>query len=161
MACDGHCIRARAGFTLLEVLIASIILGLGLAGILASMSNSQKLMQSMPDIMTAQEVMDLGDMAYPLDEVQDEEDIDVQEQSVDDLWRVVAGDHGPRLTSEQRDKYHGFRWERERVEKNPSEDDLKRRKYLHLVRVTVRWGDRFAGERNEESYVTLWRDPNK
>lgn len=149
----------KRGFTLLEVLLASIILGLGLTGILVSMSNSQKLMQSMPDIMTAQEMMDLGDMAYPLEEVTDPDDLDVNEQSVDDLWRIVAGDHGPRLTNEQREKYHGFRWERERIEKHPNEDDLKRIGNLHRVRVTVRWGDRFAGEKNEESYVTVWREP--
>ena len=151
----------RRGFTLLEVLLASIILGLGLTGILISLGNSQKLMQSMPDTITAQEVMDIGDMAYPLEEVKDVDDIDVQEQRFEELWRTVAGDHGPRLTSEQREKYHGFTWERERVEKNPNSDDLKRLGYLHLVRVTVRWGDRFAGEKNEESYVTVWREPDK
>ena len=151
----------RKGFTLLEVLLASIILGLGLAGILVSISQSQRFMQTMPDIVTAQEVMDMGEMAYPLSEVKEVDDIKVGEQSVDDLWRIIAGSHGPRLTREQREKYHGFRWERELVEEHQNEDDLKRVGYLHLVRITVRWGDRFLGERTEESYVTLWRDPSK
>lgn len=151
----------RRGFTLLEVLLASIILGLGLAGILVSVAQSQRFMQTMPDMLTAQEVMDLGDMAYPLAEVEDEKDLDVQECDVDELWRIIAGDHGPRLTNEQREKYHGYTWERERVERNMSEDDQKRLGYLHAVRVTVRWGDRFRGEKNSDSYVTVWRDPNK
>ncbi len=151
----------RKGFTLLEVLLAAVILGFGLAGILVSLSQAQRFMQTMPDLITAQEVMDMGDMAYPLSDVSDVDDLDVAECDVDDLWKIIAGDHGPHLTYEQRQKYHGFRWMRERVEANPDDDELKRLGYLYLVRITVRWGDRFIGERNEESYVTVWRDPSK
>ena len=149
----------RRGFTLLEVLLAAVILGMGLAGLLVAMSQSQRLMQTMPDMMTAQEVMDMGDMAYPLAEVEDEDDIDVRETRVDELWRIIAGDHGPRMTNEQEEKYHGFRWSRERIDPNMNDDDLKRLGYLHRVRVTGTWGDRFRGEKSSESYVTLWRDP--
>ena len=151
----------RRGFTLLEVLLAAVILGMGLAGLLVAMSQSQRLMQTMPDMMTAQEVMDMGDMAYPLSEVTDEKDLDVKEVRVDELWRIIAGDHGPRLTREQNEKYHGYRWEREDLDENASAKDLERLGYLHRVRVTVTWGDRFRGKKNSESYVTLWRDPEK
>lgn len=151
----------RRGFTLLEVLLATVILGLGIAGILVSMTQSQSMMQTTPDLMTAQEVMDMGEMAYPLSEVKEEDDLDVQECRVDELWRIIAGDHGPRMTNEQQEKYHGFRFSRERVEKNMKDDDLKRLGYLHPVRLTVKWGDRFMGEKKEISYVMLWRDPSK
>ena len=59
----------RRGFTLLEVLLAAIILGSGLAAILVSMSQAQRMMLASSRQETAQEVMDLGEMAYPLADV--------------------------------------------------------------------------------------------
>ena len=56
----------RRGFTLLEVLLATIILGTGLAAILVSMSQSQRMMLSSSYLQTAQEGMDFGVMAYPV-----------------------------------------------------------------------------------------------
>ena len=146
----------KAGFTLLEVLLASIILGFGLTGILMSMSQSQKMMLSQTEIETAQEVMDLGEMAYPLEEVTDESDLDVRETRATELWDLVSEE---RLTDEQRDKFHGFTWERENLDKNPSADDLKRMNNLYRVRITVTWGARGQGrgKKEQESYVTLWR----
>lgn len=150
----------RRGFTLLEVLLASIMLGFGLAGILVALSQGQRLMRTMPDLIAAQEVMDLGDMAYPLSEVKKVEKLDVREQSVDDLWRTIVGDqNSANLTREQREKYYGFTWSRQCLDANLSDDDLMRLGNLRRVRVTVEWGDRFRGIRNSESYVTVWRDP--
>ena len=150
----------RSGFTLVEVLIASIILGTGLAGILVAMSQAQRLMLSQSEVETAQEVMDLGEMAYPLEDVEDEDDIDVRETRATELWDLVSEE---RLTNEQSDKFHGYTWERENIDRNMSDDDVKRMNRLYRVRITVTWGERGRGrgKKQQESYVTLWRKPDK
>jgi len=146
------------GFTLLEVLLASIILSLGLAGLLASMQQAQQMMLSTTGLETAQEVMDLGDMAYPLEDVEDpDKDLDVQETKAEELWQKITDIH---LTRAQREKFHGYTWEREALNRKDKEEDIKRLGNLYTVRVTVRWGDRFRGDGEKESYVTFWRKPD-
>lgn len=148
----------RRGFTLLEVLLATIILGTGLAAILVSMSQSQRMMLSSSYLQTAQEVMDLGDMAYPLADVKDpDRDLDVPETKASELWDIVAGSHGPKLTREQEDKYHEYTWERVALNRNDSEEEIARLGNLYTVRVIVRWGNGRTSKREEESYVTFWR----
>ena len=148
----------RRGFTLLEVLLAAVILGFGLTTILVSMSQSQKMMLSSTYLETAQEVMDLGDMAYPLSDVQDpDKDLDVPETKATELWEKIAGD--VRLTRAQEEKFHGYTWEREALNRKANEDELKRLGNLYTVLVTVRWGDRRRGDGEEESYITFWRKP--
>ncbi len=148
----------RRGFTLLEVMIAAIILGSGLTVILVSMSQSQRMMLSQVDVETAQEVMDLGEMAYPLEDVKNEDDLDVKETKATELWDMISEE---RLTSEQEEKLHGYTWERENLDRNPSDDDIKRMNNLYRVRITVVWGERGRGSggKQQESYVTLWRKP--
>ena len=149
----------RRGFTLLEVLLAALILGLGLTSVLVSMSQSQKMMISSTYLETAQEVMDLGEMAYPLSDVQDpDRDLDVRETKATELWEMIAG-HNARLTRAQEEKFHGYTWEREALNRNIGDEEMKRLGNLYTVLVTVRWGDRRRGNGEEESYVTFWRKP--
>ncbi|MBR1921451.1 MAG: type II secretion system protein [Kiritimatiellae bacterium] len=148
----------RGGFTLLEVLLAAVILGAGLAAILVSMSQSQKMMLASTSIETAQEVMDLGEMAYPLANVTDpDRDLDVRETKASELWDIVAGAKGPKMSREQEEKFHGYTWERVALNRQDSDDDIRRLGNLYTVRVVVRWGDNRRGSHDEESYVTFWR----
>ena len=147
------------GVTILEVLLATIILAFGLAGILVSLSQSQQLMQSVPELETAQEVMDLGEMAYPLSSVTDKDEIDVGETRASELWDIVSDE---RMSDVQEEKMHGFTWERELVDDHITDDELKQFNNLRRVRITVTWGDRGrgSGRKKSESYIVLWRDPS-
>ena len=146
----------RRGFTLLEVLLAALILGLGMTAILVSMMQAQKTMLGSAYLETAQEVMDLGDMAYPLSYVSNPDlQLDVAETKATELWEMISDE---RLTNEQEEKFHGYTWERECLNLH-DEDEIERLGGLYVVRVTVRWGDRFRSHGESESYVTLWRKP--
>lgn len=149
----------RSGFTLLEVLLSAIILGLGLTAVLVSMSNSQKMMLASTELQTAQEVMDLGDMAYPLSDVKDpERDLDVRETKATELWDMISKE---RLTNAQEDKYHGYTWEREALNLRDDDEKIKRLGNLYKVRITVKWDNDRRGNHQEESYVTFWRKPEE
>lgn len=142
------------GFTLLEVLLAALILGLGLTGILVSMQQAQKTMLGSTYLETAQEVMDLGDMAYPLSFVTDpDQQLDVAETKATELWSMISDE---RLSNAQEERFHTFTWERECVNKNDS-DEIERLGGLYMVRITVRWGSGFTQKRESESYITFWR----
>ena len=145
----------RRGFTLLEVLLATLILGLGLTTILVSMTQAQKTMLGSAYLETAQEVMDLGEMAYPLSLVDDPMNLDVGEVKATELWEIVSD---ARLTNAQEEKLHGYTWERECLNLHDDEE-IERLGGLYVVRVTVRWGDRFRSHGESESYITFWRKP--
>jgi prepilin-type N-terminal cleavage/methylation domain-containing protein len=148
------------GFTLLEILLAAVILGFGLAGILVSMSQAQRMMLSATDYETVQEVMDLGDMAYPLADVTDpENELDVVETKATELWEMISD---VRLTRAQEEKFHGYTWEREALNRKDDEE-IERMGGLYTVRITVRWGARGqgSGKMQQESYVTFWRKPSE
>ena len=143
------------GFTLLEVLIASIILGVGLAGILVSMSQAQRMMLSSTGLETAQEVMDLGEMAYPLEDITDpDSELEVRETKATELWDMITDE---RMTDEQEEKFHGYTWERECL--NLKDEDELKRLGCYVLKVTVTWGSRGRGSglKQQESYITLLR----
>ena len=146
----------RRGFSLLEVMIATIILSFGLSAALLAMSLAQKTMLGGVRYETAQEVMDMGEMAYPLDDIRDpSRDLDVSEKKVSELWSMISDE---RMTSAQEEKFKGYYWRREWINKH-DDKEIARLGGLHVLRVTVTWGDRFRGRPETDGYVTFWRKP--
>ena len=58
--------RFRAGFTLMEVLIAAVMLAVGCIAILSCMMQCQRMMLASKRFESAQLVLQLGDMAHPI-----------------------------------------------------------------------------------------------
>ncbi len=145
----------KKGFTLIEIVIATVILGLGMGTILFSVSQSQKTMLGASYQSVVQEVFDLGEMAYPISEVKDEDELDISELKASELWEIISKE---RMSKAQEDKFYGYTWERECINKTDTEE-IERLGGLYIVKVTVRWGDRYRGHGENESYVTFWRKP--
>ena len=58
--------RFRAGFTLMEVLIAAVMLAVGCIAILSCMMQCQRMMLASKRFESAQLVLQLGEMAHPI-----------------------------------------------------------------------------------------------
>jgi prepilin-type N-terminal cleavage/methylation domain-containing protein len=57
---------ARLGMTLIEVLLAAAILGLGLSALMAQMSGGFRLLAASKDFEDAQWVLSIGELKHPL-----------------------------------------------------------------------------------------------
>lgn len=64
----------RSGFTLIEILIATMILALGLMTLMISLSNCAAMMTLSKEYQDAQYVFSLGELKYPIVESTDVED---------------------------------------------------------------------------------------
>lgn len=117
---------SRAGFSLVELVLAIIILGGGVSVIYQSIMVNMRVMGSSRDRQDVAYVFSLGEMAYPLRDIEDpEEDIPVD----------------PDASLKE-----GYIFERTVDEKEEPEDDVVDDR-LYTVRTIVSWDD---GTRREE-----------
>ncbi len=151
----------RNGFTLLEVMCATIILSLGLVALLTAFMQCQRIMRTTQGFETAQYVLMLGETLYPLpdpdqvsDDPLDNELLNIEETEAMKLASDLEIDGD--LSHERREELDTYTFERSVDEID--DEELERSGYLYTVRTTVRWGKtRRDEDRNETTVITLWR----
>ena len=118
--------------TLVEVLLAAAILGLGLATLLGSLGHGLAMMRSATEYQEAQWALGLGELLHPMVEAREPEELEVTPVS---------------------DFAEGYTFERTvdpKEESSDIEDDG-----LYTVRTRLWWGDG-SGGRSEELVSLIW-----
>ena len=71
----------RAGMTLIEVLLAAALLGLGLVTLLGGLSSCLAVMRAAGEFQSAQWALSLGELTYPVTAVEEVDELVVDEDS--------------------------------------------------------------------------------
>jgi hypothetical protein len=124
--------------TLVEVLLAAMILGLGMMAIFTSLTRCLRLIQASRDVQKMQLAFDRGNLAHPMADIQSEDDIE--------KLLVEDADLG--------DGLENYVFTRTFDEKEKPEDDNDFNDHLFTVRTTVSWGE--GDDAREEIVELLW-----
>ena len=153
--------RCRRGFTLLEVMCATIILSLGLVALLTAFMQCQRIMRTTQGFETAQYVLMLGETLYPLpspdlvtDDPLDSELLNIEETPAMKLAQDLEIDQDLSRDRREELEYYTF----ERTVDEVDDEELERSGWLYTVRTVIRWGHvRRSKDRSEMTVITLWR----
>ena len=152
---------SRRGFTLLEVMCATIILSLGLVALLTAFMQCQRIMRTTQGFETAQYVLMLGETLYPLpspdqvsDDPLDNELLNIEETPALKLASDLEIDRDLSRDRREELEYYTF----ERTVDEVDDEELERSGFLYTVRTVIRWGHvRRSKDRSETTVITLWR----
>ncbi len=148
----------KRGFSLIEVLFASIILTLGSLAVLALFSQSYQRMTFSTRFETAQRVLNYFEMVHPVPAVDqvttdplDDDRLNIPEARAESLAEELELD----LSPDDRDDIEGYTVAR--TVDDIDDEELDRNGGIYTLRTTVRWGgNHFGGKKEELSVVRLW-----
>ena len=148
----------KRGFTLIEVLVACVILTLGLTAILSLFVQSQRMMLASARFETAQRVLNYFEMVHPIpppSEVTDDplmnDLLNVESVRAEDLCDELE----LQLSVKDREDISGYSVRR-KVD-DIDDEEIERNGGIYTVRTTVTWGSTLHGEKPErETVVKLW-----
>lgn len=132
--------RQSGGFSLIEVLIATAILAVGLLAVFSSMSPSMAVFAAARQLQDIQWVRDLGELKHPVADFDELEDLVVEED--DDLA----------IDDETLGK--GYTFARSIDEKIIEDEDKDFDDGIYVMRSKVSWGE--SEEECEEFVQLIW-----
>lgn len=145
----------KSGFTLIEVLIATVILASGLFALMVGLSNCAQMMRLSKEYQDAQFVFSLGERCFPLpsnEEITDPEEderLNIDPVSAEEMIDELEID----LPRETRALYKDYTFERMVDEKELDTDEVD--DGLYLLRTRISWGS--GKEGYSEELVRLLR----
>lgn len=135
----------RGGFTLIEVLFATIILATGLFTLMVGVTNCARMMGLAKEFQDAQFVFSLGERCFPIppnDEITDPEEderLNIAAISAEEMLYELEIDL-PRETRKLYQDYSFERWVEEKDLGVGEQDDG-----LYMLHTRIAWGDGSAG----------------
>ena len=153
----------RHGFTLIEVMVAMIILALGIVVLVTSFSNCQRIMKESQDYETAQYVLALGETVYPVPSPDlvtgdpiDDEQLNIEQTSAEELLDALDLT-SVELPKDRRDELSTYTFERSVDEVD--DEEIKRAGYIYTVRTKICWGNKrlHDEDRPKLEVLTFWR----
>ena len=130
----------RGGFTLIEILFATIILATGLFSLMISLGNCAQMMTLSKEYQDAQFVFSLGERCFPIppnDEITDpekDERLNIDPVTADEMIDALEMD----LPRNVRETYRGYTFERLVEEKELDASDID--DGLYVLRTRISWG---------------------
>lgn len=131
----------KGGFSLIEVLIATAILAVGLLAIFSALSPALAIFSASKRLQGVQWVMALGELKHPVAGFGELEDLVVEED--DDL------------SIDDEKLGEGYTFEREIDEKTIEEDDKDYDDGIYVMRTRIAWGD--GDDECEEFIQLIWK----
>lgn len=133
--------NARGGFTLIEIMIATLILAMGIVGLMGGLGNCARMMSLSKEFQDAQYVFSIGERCYPIppiddiDDPEEDEKLNIDEVTVEEMVNTLELD----LPRETLRNFEGFTFQRA-VDKREDLDTDQTDDKLYVMRTRVSWG---------------------